>query len=469
MPYPRKVQIPPRGVIRIPLSVLSRVRISSDLRASARKSERAAFVAERDGEKIEIPSKFEPPSRKFLEYHNQQIFGKNTPTMPQIWHFEFYTSNSGLFCDTMQVMEIPRKFDKARERFVELMQQPAKAFLLGAGCSYSAGLPLIPNLTDKIMEAGFPQNETHALMQSIKGNLQGGNIEDYLSELTDYLAIAERKSACGAQDTGVDIYGNSYPIQSLRGAVSDVKGAIVKIIEDSTQNADISAYRRFVRTVRNLGRDGDVCADYLCLNYDPLLERALALEKIPYADGMAGGEIGWWDINTYDQDLPAKVYKLHGSVNWLAFDGEAFPRRVVPGITPPTAKEFMIWPAATKYRETQRDPYAQLAKKGWDAVKSKGDKILIICGYRFADAHINDEIEQALRDSDKRLTVVAFVGENEPNDKVKAWLANDRIGGNILVYAKKGFFHGDHSEPHDKVLPWWMFENFADMIPGAEQ
>ena len=113
IPYPRKGQIPPRGVIRIPLSVLRHgagcpglakrkhivpwskdernrlnphnelclnvphhrafdlglmtitpdgvIRISSDLRASARKSERAAFVAERDGEKIETSANLSRP------------------------------------------------------------------------------------------------------------------------------------------------------------------------------------------------------------------------------------------------------------------------------------------------------------------------------------------------------------------------------------------------------------------------
>lgn len=49
------------------------IRISSDLRASARKSERAAFVAERDGAKIKAPSKFDS-SHKLLKYHNKIVF-----------------------------------------------------------------------------------------------------------------------------------------------------------------------------------------------------------------------------------------------------------------------------------------------------------------------------------------------------------------------------------------------------------
>ena len=71
---------------------------------------------------------------------------------------------------------------------------------------------------------------------------------------------------------------------------------------------------------------------------------------------------------------------------------------------------FSYGPASTKYRETQKDPYAQLAELGRESIRtiSGSQKILITCGYGFADSHINLEIDRALRESEGRLTVVVF-------------------------------------------------------------
>ena len=57
------ITITPDGVIRI----------SPRLLAAARKSDKSAFIAESDGREIEPPAKF-PPERKFLEYHNRNVF-----------------------------------------------------------------------------------------------------------------------------------------------------------------------------------------------------------------------------------------------------------------------------------------------------------------------------------------------------------------------------------------------------------
>ena len=56
------------------------IKVSSDLRDAARKSKRAAYVAECDGNRIETPNEF-PPSREFLTYHNKEIFNKASPRL----------------------------------------------------------------------------------------------------------------------------------------------------------------------------------------------------------------------------------------------------------------------------------------------------------------------------------------------------------------------------------------------------
>ena len=48
----------------------------------------------------------------------------------------------------------------------------------------------------------------------------------------------------------------------------------------------------------------------------------------------------------------------------------------------------MIWPASTKYRETQIDPFAQLLALARNALRSENqsEKVLVVLGYSFSDA-----------------------------------------------------------------------------------
>ena len=90
--------------------------------------------------------------------------------------------------------------------------------------------------------------------------------------------------------------------------------------------AEIDTHRAFVRAIHKSLRPGkwasDQSVDYLVLNYDTLIEDALALERMPFSDGLDGGSTGWWNPTTLDRtDLVARVLKLHGSINWCELPG----------------------------------------------------------------------------------------------------------------------------------------------------
>ena len=132
------------------------------------------------------------------------------------------------------------------------------------------------------------------------------------------------------------------------------------------------------------------------MNYDTVLEDALALERVSFSDGLDGGVTGWWSPQTFDRvHLAARVFKLHGSINWCDFPDDPLPRRLGASLQIEDAdnRRILIWPASTKYRETQLDPYAQLADRARKVLRpNKGSQcVLVICGYSFGDAHINIE------------------------------------------------------------------------------
>ena len=284
-------------------------------------------------------------------------------------------------------------FPEAITKFEQLTTQSRRAFLLGAGASKCAGLPLMAELTAKALLSSKLGASDKAILSGLVSSFTGAknaNIEDYLSELIDLRAIAERRKDQNATLQTVQIGGQDYPEDALGSAVANVKQAIVEALSCAS---DISVHRAFVRAVHKSLRPGkwatDQSVDYLVLNYDTLLEDALALEMMPFSDGLDGGSIGWWSPSTLNRsDLLARVLKLHGSINWCQFAGETTPRRTENkySSSTPGTEQVLIWPASTKYRETQRDPFAQLADRARQVLKPSTNKdlVLIVCGYGLA-------------------------------------------------------------------------------------
>jgi len=104
-------------------------------------------------------------------------------------------------------------FAGAIVKFEELTTQSRRAFLLGAGASYCAGLPLLADLTKLTLTSAKLQPEDKAILEGLQTNFAGAtqpNIEDYLSELIDLLAISERRMTRNATVQTALIGGVQY-------------------------------------------------------------------------------------------------------------------------------------------------------------------------------------------------------------------------------------------------------------------
>lgn len=357
----------------------------------------------------------------------------------------------------------------------DLLTQSGKAFLIGAGCSKCAGLPLMAELTAKTLASAKLSATTKTILTAIQGLFAGAktaNIEDYLSELVDLVAIAERRGVRGATTHTAPLGRVDYTAKQLKDAVDEIKVAIAEVIDVAVE---MDVHWKFIKAVHRPSRPGRTVAarpvDYLILNYDTLLESALALQKLRYADGMNGGNSAWWDMATFDANgLSARVIKLHGSIDWSEMSGDPLPRRIDKKLTLPAGndKKVLIWPASTKYRETQRDPYAQLSSLARRVLRppSGTQTVLTVCGYSFGDSHINIEIERALRESGGELTVVVFTFDEEPTGDLKRLHEDKDVSDQIRIYARKGFFHGGTAAKSADDLPWSKFENITRLLGG---
>jgi SIR2-like domain len=355
----------------------------------------------------------------------------------------------------------------------DLLSQSSLAFLLGAGCSKNAGLPLMEQLTEDVFSHKNLDIPTKELLEKIRAFFSGANyasIEDYMSEIVDLLSIAERRIHRGATNSKVTLGDTEIDAADLQTALNEIKLAVSSSIGDKT--VDVAAHQQFVRAIHSSLQAGKASrgVDYFVLNYDTLVEDALGLEQVVYFDGFTGGATGWWQPSTFQGDgKTARVFKIHGSIDWCLLEGDSLPRRIRKGIkTESQNNHVLIYPAATKYQETQRDPFAQmLSYMRHSLCPAKGkEMVLVICGYSFSDSHIDLEIETALRQSDGRLTIAAFVGSDEPEGKLKDWLAESGISEQIRVYANKSFTHGNTELKLDYDIPWWKFEILARLLGG---
>ena len=368
-----------------------------------------------------------------------------------------------------------KPFSEAVAKFEDLLVQNDRAFLIGAGCSKCAGLPLTAELTTQVLASAELDDTSKAILEAIEklfGGAENSHIEDYLSELIDLLAIAERRCERGATQHEIALDGESYTAAQLLDATKGIKRAIACVIE---KKIPLEIHQAFVAAIHRPVRVGKASpghvVDYLVLNYDTAIEDALALERVSYSDGIDGGRTGWWNPNTFDRDgLAARVLKLHGSIDWWELPSDPLPRRIAPSIevADATDRRILIWPASTKYRETQLDPYAQLADRARLVMRPpKGvQRVLVICGYRYGDTHINKEVDRALHESAGDLTVVAFTSENEPHGELKSWTKDEIVRDQVLVFANRGFFHGDTADESTEDLLWWKFENIARLLGG---
>lgn len=392
------------------------------------------------------------------------------------------------------------EFDNRLENLKQLLSsQSRQNWLFGAGISFGSKLPLMYPLTTRVEEiiedaAGAKEKE---ILASLKADLTADcHVEHYLSHLGDLLAIAER-----SKDKAAYIGANSYTCEQLRLLYLEIIKAIGGIVRYGYvgANADreikeeigtaaspiveITPHCDFVEALlinqSNLERRSKTT--FFTTNYDTLLEDALALYKKVVCDGFSGGAVGFWnaekefsnavtDSNTYP------LYKLHGSIDWHRDDQLGLVRARYGTKYLSNPANIMIYPQATKYVETQKDPFASLFLGLRKTLMCGQQNTLITCGYSFGDDHINAEIESALRSESNQTTVIAFIQE-APKDGViinktlDAWLTCPKIGPRVYVAGELGIYHNSTiplAESDTNKYTWWRFDGLTQFIKTGD-
>lgn len=382
------------------------------------------------------------------------------------------------------------------EQLDAFLSRRNQIWLLGAGASCEANLPLMGALTEVVLER-VKDSDLEPLINGLQSDIDDdAHIEHLLSHLGDHFALAERKKSKKAT-----ICGKEYDLSELQdahkvilkhitetilfGCQQKAKGQPWEIGDQGKSIVDVTPHREFVSALLNTRRAGvegrRPAVRLFTTNYDTLIEDALAWERFRYWDGFSGGAVAYRDHSFGSKEpeiadrYDALVSKLHGSIDWhLDGDGSIYRiRRNDP--SPGDERHVMIYPQATKYVATQRDPFAAQFEMFRRSLSETKGCVLGICGYGFGDEHVNDEIELALSRSDNDSTILAFVLEGKlglPQILTK-WRSSE-WGKRLFIMTENGLYvgaKGPMCQPEEsEKLNWWTFSGLTGFLengPGA--
>lgn len=382
-------------------------------------------------------------------------------------------------------------FEEVIEQIQQHIDCHTQNWLFGAGISYNSKIPLMNPLTEKIeKDIASKFTEHKELFQAIQNNLpENAHIEFILSHIGDLLALLKR-----SKDNHLVINEYTYTFDNLTNLYKEIislisevvrygyfkNGEIEEIGDITNPIIRIDYHQKFVQELfkRHSDLQNRKRITFFTTNYDTLLEDALAIEKRNIIDGFTGGAIGYWNPLEYDNSEINKyhVYKLHGSIDWYKDENDGLFRNRYGTSYLSNQSNVLIYPQATKYVETQKDPFATLFSSFRDNLQKGNGNILAVCGYSFGDDHINNEIENALCLPNNNTTLVVFIKElwDEINEctflapTLEKWRKNPSINDRIFLLTEKGVYNGSsfYSEEDKENYKWWSFEGLTNFLAG---
>lgn len=374
----------------------------------------------------------------------------------------------------------------------ELLAASNQSWLFGAGISMDAGIPLMGPLTSQVLAKADKDEEkqTKNVIEAIKAELpDAAHIEHILSHLCDYATIADRskekKITIGGTVLELKALGELHA-KILRWISETIRWGYRPVCGGSPEQigtlekpiVSVDYHKAFVSALFNRNQAGVAdrrgAVRLFTINYDTLLEDALSLCCISYWDGFSGGAVAYRSYR-YGEKEPesrcrAHVIKLHGSIDWHLGDDERVWRVRECDLYPNKTSRVLIYPQATKYLATQRDPFAAQFDLLRRSLSANAENVLAICGYSFGDEHINKEIELALQRPDNKTTILAFAQNLNPTLAIwrtMPWFKR------LYAITGEGLYVGDKGPffplPDGKEQQWWTFEGVTRILSeGAE-
>ena len=309
-------------------------------------------------------------------------------------------------------------------------------FFFGAGVARACGLPDITQLEIRILEKLGQEDQ-----QALQVELTGRNLEQALSRL-------RRISALIDDDQTIDNLTASRA-KEVDAAVCD---AITAVLD--TNAANLVPVRNFAAWVKRA--DYHLPVEIFTVNYDLLVETGLEAARVPYFDGFVGALAAPFQIDLVEGGsesnsdwIPAnfaRLWKLHGSVNWAWRDREIV--RLGQAVNGAAAA---IYPSDMKYDESRRVPFVVLQDRFRRALNHR-ESLTLVSGYSFSDFDLNELIFDAAG-RHERSEFVVFFYDDIPDRLAEPAMTTPNIQVIAPTEAIIGGVRGTWKPPEQTSLP----------------
>jgi hypothetical protein len=316
---------------------------------------------------------------------------------------------------------------------------------LGAGAARACGLPDVSELQKKVL-ASLNSEERAAF----KGQLDGRGLEQALSRLRRIATLLD------GSDGKVDDLTSKKAAELDRAVCRCIVSAL------DLKDGDNAPMLKFAAWAAR--SDYLLPLELFTVNYDLLLETALEALGVPYFDGFSGALRARFRTEVVEAEanapggLPAfivRVWKLHGSVHW------AWENTEVVRLGAPVADQqpAAIYPSDAKYDESRRVPFVVLQDRFRRAAQHP-ETLMIVSGYSFGDAHLNEMIFDAARRR-PRSEFVVFCHGKIPDVLAEKAASSPNLQALAGKEAILGGVRADWNTPKDVPEDLWTEDAFG--------
>lgn len=320
--------------------------------------------------------------------------------------------------------------------------------LLGAGVGKACGLPDVATLQDDIL-ADLPDEQKPLLA----AQLATGNIEQALSRLRRIAGLLSGDETVGG-----------LTAQAARDLDTTICAQIVSRLD--VGRADLAPALHLASWAGRV--EYHLPLEIFTVNYDLLVEVALEKLGVAYFDGFVGAlharfrtDLVEATRDDSDEWLPSflvRLWKLHGSVNWVWEDSG---RADVIRLGSPVDADAVaaIYPSDTKYDESRRVPFVVLQDRFRRALHT-AESLVLVTGYSWRDEHLNELLIEAARRR-PRSEIVAFARSTIPAAVAESATSLPNLQVVTAREAILGGVQGAWKSPDDPLPDLWSDESFA--------
>ena len=269
-------------------------------------------------------------------------------------------------------------------------------FLLGAGASVDAGLKssaninniiekLIQNEWQEFKELYFCVKSGIFFKQGVSGKFtQDINVEILMDTLTELTKRHEH--------TLSPFIGSWIPrlAEINYKLIEEFKQAILEKLVKEWVSLDDKNKSKYYKKLEKFQKEFEYPLHLFSLNYDLCIEKTIDSSLLKRGFNT---DNRYWDYDLYkkeDGNKEIKLYKMHGSIDWINDNGRV---KEIDGVPNPNKCAIIF---GTIYKLRYVDPFLFFINEFKNKLLNDVD-LLVIIGYSYSDEHINAIIAQAFQ------------------------------------------------------------------------